>query len=243
MRIAFGLEYNGSNYHGWQRQDSLSTIQLHTENAITKIANHPVSVTCAGRTDIGVHAKEQVIHFDTESMRPMHAWVLGCNSNLPKDIVIKWAKIVPNDFHARFSAVARRYRYLIFNSRVRPAIFQNLVTWHIKKLDEKVMHEAAQYLVGEHDFSSFRGSECQSLTPMRNVHFIKVSRQNDLVILDIKANAFLHHMVRNIAGTLITIGQGDQKPDFAKSILECRERKSAPFSAAPDGLYLMKVYY
>ncbi len=246
MRIVLGLEYNGSNYHGWQRQSSredLPTIQDRVETALSKVADHKVNITCAGRTDVGVHAQNQVIHFDTHAIRKLDAWVLGGNSNSPKDISIKWAKEVDEDFHARFSAIARRYRYVIYNHQVRPAVLNKLVTWHYQNLDAKLMHEAAQHLIGEHDFTSFRGCDCQSKTPMRNVHHIKVKRQGKLVIIDIKANAFLMHMVRNIAGVLMEIGEGKQPPNWTADVLKACDRRAASVTAPSDGLYLLRVYY
>lgn len=246
MRIVLGLEYNGSNYHGWQRQSSredLSTIQHCVEQALSQVADHPVKVTCAGRTDVGVHAQNQVIHFDTHATRKLDAWILGGNSNLPKDISIKWAKETDEKFHARFSAIARRYRYVIYNQKVRPAVLNKLVTWHYQPLDEKLMHEAAQHLIGENDFTSFRGCDCQSKTPMRNVHHIKVKRLGKLAIIDIKANAFLMHMVRNIAGVLMEIGEGKQPVAWTADVLKACDRRAAGITAPSDGLYLMQVYY
>lgn len=243
MRVALGIEYNGTNYHGWQRQPNLPTVQQHVETALTQVANQPIEVQCAGRTDIGVHAKEQVVHFDTTSRRKLDAWVLGGNSNLSNDIAILWAKKVSSDFHARFSAKARRYRYLIYNAKIRPAMLNNQVTWHYASLNEKLMHEAGQYLLGEHDFSSFRGCDCQSKSPMRNVMAIQVKRQHKLVIIDIKANAFLMHMVRNIAGVLMAIGQGKKDPIWAKEVLQACDRTVAGVTAPACGLYFMRVDY
>jgi tRNA pseudouridine38-40 synthase len=243
MRICLGVEYNGKNYHGWQRQKDLDTVQLRIEAALSSVANHPISVVCAGRTDVGVHAKEQVIHFDTTAERKLEAWMLGSNSLLPKDICIKWAKPVNEDFHARFSAIARRYQYVIYNSKVRPAILNGLVTFHRRPLKADLMHAAGQHLLGEQDFSSFRGAGCQSKTAMRNVHHLKVTRRKNLVIIDIKANAFLLHMVRNIAGLLIAIGEEKFHPDYLKEILAKRDRKTSEITAPAAGLYLAKVYY
>ena len=243
MRIAVGLEYKGSNYHGWQRQPKLLSVQECVEQALTKVANQKIQITCAGRTDVGVHAKNQVIHFDTNAERKIDAWILGGNSNLPCDISIKWAQQVAPDFHARFSALARSYRYLIYNNKIRPALFAELVTWHLKNLNEKNMSKAAQYLLGEYDFSSFRGCDCQSKTPMRNIHNIHIKRRGKLIILDITANAFLLHMVRNIAGLLIAIGEGKQEPIWAREVLQSCDRQVAAATASAHGLYLTRVYY
>jgi tRNA pseudouridine38-40 synthase len=243
MRIALGLEYKGSNYHGWQRQPKLLSIQECVEQAISKVADYKIQVFCAGRTDVGVHAKNQVIHFDTNAKRNLDAWILGGNSNLPCDISIKWAQQVDNNFHARFSALARSYRYLIYNNKIRPAIFADQVTWHIKNLNEKSMFKAAKHLLGEHDFSSFRGCDCQSKTAMRNIHHLHIKRRGKLIILDIKANAFLLHMVRNIAGLLMVIGEGKQEPIWAREVLKNCDRRVAAVTAPAHGLYLTRVYY
>lgn len=246
MRICLTIEYNGSNYHGWQKQANrpdLITVQGCVEEALSKVAASEIKVVCAGRTDVGVHAQNQVVHFDTEIERPLDAWLLGGNSNLPKDISIKTVKEVDDTFHARFSATARRYRYIIYNHKTRPAILNKLATWHRKPLDIKKMHKASQHLLGEHDFSSFRGCDCQSKTPMRNVHSLKVSARGKLVIIDIKANAFLLHMVRNIVGVLMDIGEGKKSPDWTKEVLQACDRRVASVTAPSDGLYLTQVYY
>jgi tRNA pseudouridine38-40 synthase len=243
MRISLGIEYRGTNYHGWQRQDGLITVQAEVEKALSSIADQPIKVICAGRTDVGVHAKEQVIHFDTDADRKLDAYVLGTNSLLPNDIKIKWSKSVPENFHARFSAIARRYQYLIYMGKVRPAILDGLVTFHHNKLNPKLMHEAGQYLLGEQDFSSFRGAGCQSKTAMRNVHHLKVTQQANIIIIDIKANAFLLHMVRNIVGLLIAIGEEKFSPIYAQEILHKCDRKIGEVTAPSAGLYLSKVYY
>lgn len=243
MRIALGVEYDGSQYHGWQSQRGLHTVQNCIELALEKVADHSVSVTCAGRTDTGVHATNQVIHFDSESHRTMRSWVYGVNSNLPKDIVLKWAKEVNSDFHARFSAVARRYRYVIFNNAIRPALYRSSITWQYRQLDDKAMHEAAQSLLGEQDFTSFRSVECQSKTPMRNIMALSVTRKEDKVIIDITANAFLHHMVRNIVGVLINVGSGKKPVHWVDEVLQARDRRLGAETAPPYGLYLVDVTY
>lgn len=243
MRIAFGIEYDGSQYHGWQRQRGLHTVQGCVEAAIEKVADHDISVICAGRTDTGVHATNQVIHFDSQAPRTTRSWLYGVNSNLPKDICLRWVKEVDNDFNARFSAKARRYQYVIYNHAIRPAICRSNMTWHYRQLNDKAMHKAAQYLLGEQDFTSFRAVECQSKSPMRYIKEISVTRHNDMVVIDITANAFLHHMVRNIAGVLMTVGASKQKPDWVKDVLLARDRKLGAETAPPYGLYLVDVIY
>lgn len=244
-RVALGIEYNGSCFNGWQRQKSreISTVQEALEIALSQVANHPVRLVCAGRTDAGVHGTGQVVHFEYQHERPQDAWVRGGNSNLPGSITVLWARQVPKEFHARFSAVSRRYRYIIYNNPVRPAILHGLVTPHYLPLDADLMHEAGQSLLGEHDFSSFRGAGCQSSTPMRNVHELSVNRKGDYVLIDIQANAFLLHMVRNIAGLLISIGHGDRPASWTKDVLELKDRTKAGITAVPDGLYLTQVNY
>jgi tRNA pseudouridine38-40 synthase len=245
MRIALGIEYDGSAFHGWQRQDhdAVLTVQACVEEALSAVANHPVHVICAGRTDAGVHALGQVIHFDTESSRSEHAWIFGANSNLTHDICIVWSKVIDDSFHARFSAKTRKYRYIIYNFPVRSALGRHHVTWYHRQLDEKRMDLAAKHLIGEHDFSSFRGVGCQSKTPMREIFTISVQRQNDFVILDVKANSFLHHMVRNIAGVLLEIGEGKRDPSWVKDLLQQRDRTKAGVTAPANGLYLTAVEY
>lgn len=243
MRIALGVEYDGSLYHGWQSQKGLRTVQQVIENALSSVADEPITIVCAGRTDTGVHASNQVIHFDCHKDRSVRSWVYGTNSNLPKDVCIKWAKEMPDDFHARFSASARQYRYVIYNGNVRPAVLRSAVTWHYRQLNHEIMHKAAQQLIGELDFTSFRSVECQSKTAMRNVHEISVTRRADMVIIDITANAFLHHMVRNIAGVLIAVGSYRHPQEWVKEVLEAKDRKLGAETAPPYGLYLVNVLY
>lgn len=243
MRIALGIEYDGSAYYGWQRQREVNSVQECVETALSKIADHPVEVFCAGRTDAGVHATGQVVHFNLQSERGMAAWTLGMNANLPKDIAVRWAKEVPDEFHARFSATARQYRYIIYNAPYRGAILGRGVSHYHRPLDEKLMHQAAQSLLGEQDFTSFRAVQCQSRTPFRNVHHVKVTRQGDYVTIDIKANAFLHHMVRNIAGTLVEIGQGDRPVEWVAELLALKDRTKAAATGKAQGLYLVAVDY
>lgn len=243
MRFALGIEYDGHDYYGWQHQEGLQTIQGSVEHALSTIANAPITVFCAGRTDAGVHATGQVIHFETDIPRSERAWSVGTNTHLPPGIAVRWIKEVPDDFHARFSAQSRRYRYIIYNHSLRPALHAKRVTWNYHPLDEKRMHNAAQSLIGEHDFTSFRSSQCESKTPMRCVEFITVSRQGLYVTIDIQANAFLHHMVRNIAGSLMRVGAGLEPEAWVKQVLKARDRRVAAETAAPTGLYLTHVTY
>ncbi|MBE1299107.1 MAG: tRNA pseudouridine(38-40) synthase TruA [Alteromonadaceae bacterium] len=243
MRIALGIEYNGADYFGWQRQREVASIQEKLEYALAKVADHKIDIHCAGRTDAGVHATNQVIHFDTDSIRPLKAWTMGVNANLPDNIGVKWSQQVADDFHARFSAVARRYRYVIVNTKTRPGLFTSGLSHYYQPLDADKMHAAAQCLVGENDFTSFRASLCQSNSPFRNIHFVEVSRINDYVIIDIKANAFLHHMVRNITGSLIKIGCGEAPVEWMAELLVGKDRTKAAATAKPNGLYLIAVDY
>jgi len=243
MRIAMVVEYDGSRYHGWQRQNASDTVQARLERALSRIADHAVEVTCAGRTDRGVHATRQVVHFDTESRRPMRGWLLGTMTNLPADISVSWAGEVDESFHARYSATARSYRYAILNRTTRSANHAGRVTWWYQPLDERRMHEAAQALIGEHDFSSFRGRDCQAHTPHRFVESIQVHRDGEFVYVDITANAFLHHMVRNIVGTLLPVGAGEQPLGYVDAALAARDRDAAGITAPADGLYMVSVRY
>ncbi len=243
MRIALGIEYYGANYYGWQRQREVNSIQQELETALSKIANHPVEIQCAGRTDAGVNATGQVIHFETTVERQMSAWTLGVNAQLPDDIAVRWAKVVPDDFHARFTATARRYRYVIFNEPLRPAILSKGVSHYYHPLDAEKMHEAGQCLLGERDFTSFRAAQCQSNTPFRNVMALSVHRAGSYIILDIQANAFLHHMVRNITGSLLLVGTGEKDKEWLADVLEAKDRTIAGATAKAEGLYLVDVTY
>ncbi len=243
-RIVLGIEYNGSLFNGYQLQSAgTRTVQGELEKALSKVANEPIRLTCAGRTDTGVHATGQVVHFDTAAKRELKAWVLGSNTNLPSDISVHWVRQVDESFSARFSAISRSYRYIIFNRKVRSAVFQKNVAWTFENLDEHAMHQAAQYLLGKHDFSAFRSSQCQASHAVRLMQNISAERKGDYVILDIKANAFLHHMVRNIMGTLMVIGRGEQAIDWMQEILQGRDRKRAGITASAAGLYLVNVEY
>lgn len=244
-RIAAVVEYHGSNFHGWQRQKHHPepSIQAALEDALSKIANEPVSVVCAGRTDGGVHATTQVVHFDTSAKRDPYGWLMGTNTKLPKGIALRWVAEVDKDFHARFSATARRYRYLIYNKPVKQGLMDDMFTWWRFPLDENKMHQAAQALLGENDFTSFRAKDCQSNTPFRNIQQISVRRFGDVVMIEVQANAFLYHMIRNIAGVLIPIGC-DRKPvEWCADVLAAKDRSQAGVTAPPDGLYFVGVEY
>lgn len=243
MRYALGVEYDGSQYCGWQRQKNVIGVQQKLEEALTKIANEPIEVICAGRTDTGVNATNQIIHFDTSQVRKDVAWTLGVNTHLPKDIAVSWVKSVNDEFHARFSATARRYRYIIFNNTLRSAILSHGLSFCHYPLDEKLMHSAAQYLVGQHDFTSFRTVHCQSHSPIRTLYHCNVSRHGNYIILDVKGNAFLHHMVRNIAGSLMRVGQELQSIEWIKEVLEAKNRCLAGMTAPSAGLYFVGVDY
>lgn len=244
-RIAIEVEYDGATYCGWQRQKkpAVPTVQEQVEDALSFVANHPVSVICAGRTDSGVHATSQIVHFETAVARSEKAWVCGTNANLPDDVVIKWAQAVPGDFHARFSATARTYRYITLTQSVRSAIFDKKVTFVDRKLDMFSMQKAANYLLGEQDFSAYRGAGCQSKSSFRNVEYIKIFKQGDLLITEIRANAFLLHMVRNIMGVLIEIGIGEKPAVWAKEVLDSKDRQQGGRTAPPHGLYFVQAHY
>ena len=244
MKFALGVEYDGSRYHGWQRQkNTRETVQEKVELALSHLATHSVSVTCAGRTDAGVHAFEQVVHFETQKERELHQWVLGTNTNLPDDIRAVWIKPVPDNFHARFSAVARYYRYEILNRWVKSALRRNHVTTIFQPLDESLMQLGANFLLGTHDFTSFRAQACQAKSPVKQIHSIVIKRSGDKIIIDIIANAFLHHMIRNIVGTLLPVGKGEEAPEYIQQVLHAKDRKQAGVTALPNGLYFKGVYY
>jgi len=243
MRLAVGVEYDGSGFFGWQRQRQSPTVQECLEQALGRVADHDVTLHCAGRTDTGVHAWCQVAHFDTTAHRSERSWVLGANTYLVPGISLIWAKSVDQRFHARFSARRRGYRYRIVNRWVRPAIERGRVTWIRRPLDVERMNDAAQGLVGEHDFSSFRAPGCQSRSPVRTVYSARVSRLDCEVIIDIEANAFLYHMVRNIAGVLISIGEGRNAVSWLEEVLAARDRSVGGITAPAEGLYFMTVDY
>jgi tRNA pseudouridine38-40 synthase len=243
QRLALVVEYNGASFSGWQLQDGVATVQGELERALEIVADAPVRVQCAGRTDAGVHATHQVIHFDTPSERSAKSWLMGCNAHLPETVVVRDARAVPQDFHARFSAESRRYRYLVYCNPVRCALSPRGLTWLRYPLEEEPMREAAQHLLGARDFSAFRAASCQSKTPLRRVDFIEVTRHGSLLVVDIQANAFLHHMVRNIVGSLLQVGRGRQAPDWLLHLLEGRDRTAAGDTAPPWGLYLVGVAY
>ncbi|OCG09078.1 tRNA pseudouridine(38,39,40) synthase TruA [Gilliamella sp. wkB178] len=242
-KIALGIEYDGSDYFGWQRQQAVDSIQQRLETALSIVANETISLFCAGRTDAGVHATGQVVHFVTNATRSASAWTMGVNSNLPPNIAVRWSTPVADSFHARHSATARRYRYVLYNHRYRPAILTKGVTHYYLPLDAGLMHQAAQHLLGENDFSSFRAAQCQSLTPWRNIQHIKVTRQGEYIIVDVKANAFVHHMVRNIVGSLLEVGCGNKPPIWILELLQAKDRTLAAATAKPEGLYLVQVDY
>ncbi len=245
FRIALGVEYKGSRYRGFQRQrHGVPSIQLALETALSKVAGgHPVVLSCAGRTDALVHASGQVVHFDTPVSRSMHAWTMGANLNLPADISVAWAKEMPKRFDARFSAMARRYRYVIYNDPIRPAHLAEEVTWNHRPLDIERMREAARAFVGTHDFSAFRARQCQAKSPIKTIHHFELLQHGRLIVIDVRANAFLHHMVRNFAGVLMTIGAGERPVEWAQEVLESRVRRTGGVTAHPYGLYLVQVDY
>lgn len=244
MKIALGIEYDGSKFAGWQMQKhGTRTVQECVENALSKVADTPLQVVCAGRTDTGVHATGQVVHFECDVLRKDKAWVMGVNTYLPDDVASIWSKPVDDDFSARFSATARQYRYIILNRPARPALLSKKVTWKHGVFNVEAMHEAAQALVGEQDFTSFRSSACQAEHAMRCVHWVKVSRQGDYIYIDIEANAFLHHMVRNIVGSLIMVGQGVSPISWMSELMQIKDRNQAGATAPADGLYMVKVTY
>lgn len=243
MRIALGVEYDGTHFCGWQRQAEGRTVQGCVEQALSTVADHPLQVVCAGRTDTGVHATGQVIHFDTGAVRNSRAWVRGGNANLDGDIRVQWATPVAADFHARFVARQRHYRYIILNRATGSALLRNRACLEHLRLDESRMAIAAGHLVGEHDFTSFRAAACQAHSPVRTIHQLEVHRSGDFIYIDVRANAFLHHMVRCIAGVLIAVGRGEQRPQWVGEVLAAADRTLSGFNATPAGLYLVGVRY
>ncbi len=243
MRVALGIEYDGTDYFGWQRLSHGPSLQAAVEEALSFVADHRVEVTCAGRTDAGVHARTQVVHFDTSADRESRAWVLGATTRLPRAIAVLWARPVPGDFHARFSARTRRYRYALLNRPVRPALDARFVAWERVPLDAGAMHQAAQALLGEQDFSAFRAVSCQASHARRNVTAVSVRRDGEHVIVEIEANAFLHHMVRNIVGSLLEIGHAERPLEWIAQLLAGRDRNIAGATAPPQGLTFIGPRY
>jgi tRNA pseudouridine38-40 synthase len=243
MKFALGMEYDGSYFLGWQRQTTGLTVQAEIEGALSIVADEKISVICAGRTDRGVHGIEQVVHFETASERPVTAWVRGVNALLPDSVAVLWAKHVPESFHARYSATARTYRYVLLNRGVRPALQARYAGWFHRELDLGKMQRAAAFLIGTYDFSAFRSSECQAKTPVRCLTACEIVRNGDRFEFLLTANAFLHHMVRNIVGTLVYVGKGKHEPQWVRQVLESRERAMAAPTFSPEGLYLERVRY
>lgn len=243
MRIALGLEYCGTPFHGWQSQPQGGTVQDALESALATIAGERIGVICAGRTDAGVHATLQVVHFETTVDRPLSAWVRGVNSHLPDGVAVRWAVPVDAEFHARFSARGRRYRYLLLNRPQRPGLWQGRVGWFHLPLDVSAMQMAAKHLIGEHDFSSFRASNCQAKTPVKTLWRADVHQNGNMIVFDFEASAFLHHMVRNLVGSLVYIGKGLQGPDWMAELLQLCDRKVAAPTFSPDGLYFRGPLY
>lgn len=243
MRLALGIEYDGSRFLGWQTQPGGGAVQDALEPALSGIAGEPIAVTCAGRTDRGVHALEQVVHFDTGAKRPLSAWVRGVNATLPESVAVLWAHEVPDQFHARYGATSRTYRYILLNRAVRPALAARYAGWFHAPLDVPAMREAAGHLVGEHDYSSFRSSECQAKSPVRTVQELRIEQCDERIDFVVRANAFLHHMVRNLVGLLVYVGKGKHPPQWAAVVLAARDRRVAAPTFAPEGLYLEQVEY
>ncbi|HEY1724654.1 MAG TPA: tRNA pseudouridine(38-40) synthase TruA [Steroidobacteraceae bacterium] len=242
-RLAVGIEYDGGAYSGWQAQQHAPSVQAALEQALGRVADTPVALTCAGRTDAGVHARAQVAHFDTQADRSERAWLLGANRHLPTDISLRWAQVVSQDFHARYSAQSRSYRYLILNRITRSALAGGRALIVHQRLDESAMLAGSQLLLGEHDFSAFRSSECQARSPVRDLRALTVTRSGDWIVVDVTANAFLHHMVRNMVGLLLTIGLKRAAPERAREQLQSRQRSTGEATAAAHGLYLWRVDY
>jgi tRNA pseudouridine38-40 synthase len=243
VRLALGISYNGQAYQGWQSQRSGLTVQDKLEAALGKFTQHKVSTLCAGRTDSGVHGLMQVVHFDTPLERPIASWVRGTNAFLPRDIAVEWAQIVPSEFHCRASALSRRYAYILMESPVRPSVDTGRVGWAFRALDLQAMQQAVQHLLGEHDFTSFRASACQALSPVKTLQRIEISQRGAYWRFEFEANAFLHHMIRNIMGCLVAIGQHKQTPDWLLQVLLARDRDAAAPTFSPDGLYFLGPRY
>jgi tRNA pseudouridine38-40 synthase len=242
-RIALGIEYDGSRFLGWQTQPGGGAVQDALQASLASIAGAPVEITAAGRTDRGVHARLQVAHFDTDAKRPESAWVRGVNALLPDAVAVLWSRVVADDFHARYSALSRTYRYELLNRPVRPALRAHSLGWFHQPLDVAQMRAAAARLVGEHDFSAFRSSECQAKSPIRTIHSLEIEERSQTFHFVIRANAFLHHMVRNLVGTLVYVGKGKHPPQWVSELLESRNRAKAAPTFGPQGLYLETIEY
>jgi tRNA pseudouridine38-40 synthase len=243
MRLALGISYNGQAYEGWQSQPSGRTVQDRLEHALTQFAAQPVTTVCAGRTDAGVHGLMQVVHFDTALDRETFSWVRGTNRFLPPDIAVQWAQAVPDAFHSRACATARRYAYVVLESPVRPSVDAGRVGWVFRPLDQAAMQEAASVLIGQHDFTSFRASACQAKSPIKTISRAEISRRGAYWRFEFQADAFLHHMIRNIMGCLVQVGQGNQEPQWMGQVLAARDRDAAAPTFSPDGLYFLGPVY
>ena len=243
MRLALGVEYDGSAFRGWQTQPGGQTVQDALEAALKRIAGVAISVVCAGRTDAGVHATAQVVHFDTQVERPLTAWVRGVNTFLPPQVAVRWVHPVPDEFHARFSAYGRRYRYILINRAQRTGVWHGRAGWYHHPLDVEIIQQAAALLLGEHDFSAFRAADCQAKSPVKTVRRADVRRSGDLLIFDFEAGAFLHHMVRNLVGSLVYVGQGKHPPEWMEQLMASGDRRLAAPTFAAAGLYLAGVLY
>jgi len=243
MRVALGVEYDGRPFNGWQSQADGQTVQDTLQHALSQISGDPISVIAAGRTDTGVHALEQVVHFDTQAQRPLTAWVRGANALLPDSIAVLWAHPVPDEFHARFSAQERSYRYVMINRATRLAIHAGKAGWYHSPLDVAAMQAAAQFLIGKHDFSAFRAAQCQAKSPVKHLHQLDIRREGEMLIFDVNADAFLHHMVRNIVGCMVYVGNGKHPPEWMAEVLASCERGFSAPTFAPDGLYLRRITY
>ncbi len=244
QRIALGVEYNGSLFRGFQAQNSgVPTVQQALESSLSKICDEAITLVCAGRTDMGVHATNQVIHFDTLAIRPEKAWLRGANTHLPRGVTIRWSQTVPPTFHSRFSACSRTYRYVIYNVATPSALMDNLVTWDRRRLDIDAMIAGSRYLLGEHNFNAFRGADCQAKNPVRRIDIIDIQRFGDFIVIEVMATAFLYHMVRNIVGVLSAVAAGEKPAKWVKEVLDSQDRRCGGVTAPAAGLYLVEVEY
>lgn len=242
QRVALAIEYKGTDFHGFQTQpNGVKTVQQALEKALSKVADEAITLVCAGRTDAGVHATNQVIHFDTLAKRLPKAWVMGTRPHLPDSVSVKWAKDVAPNFHARFSALNRTYRYLISDAKTSSALLHDQITWSSRPLDVEKMREGAAHLVGKHDFTSFRATQCQAKSPIRQIHYLHIIRRGDLIVIEVQANAFLHHMVRNMVGVLMAVGVGDKPASWVGEVLAAKNRSAGGVTSRPFGLYLVSV--